>query len=143
MPKNIFAVILIVPLVCLMCWTGMLFAERYNGQEIKVAIQGYDPRDLLSGHYIQYQIDWDKTDCGQFSEGICPKSEFCIESTWGRQCRFYIPEKYAQELDKLFAEFRFEKNNIFEVIYSYQKGRKPIAKQLLINGNDWRETVIK
>ena len=144
MPKNIFAIILIVPLICLMCWTGTLFARRQSGQEIKVAIQGYDPRDLLSGHYIQYQIDWNKTDCGQFSDGICPENEFCIDARWGRQCRFYVPEKYAAELDKLFRQFRFgEIETTFEVIYSYTKGKTPIAKQLLIDGRDWRETVIK
>ena len=141
MPKNIFAVILIVPLICLMCWTGVLFMDRQSGQEVRVSIQGYDPRDLLSGHYIQYQINWDKTDCSQFEDGVCPQDEFCMQATWGRQCRFYVPENDAAELDRLFAESRFGKSNNFEVVYSYKKGRKPIAKQLLINGDDWRKSI--
>ena len=54
--------------------------------------------------------------------------------------RFYIPEKYAAELDRLFRN-RNTDDNVFEVVYSYAEGFKPIAKRLLINGKDWRETV--
>lgn len=29
-----------------------------QGQDWLVPIQGYDPRDLLRGHYVQYRYDW-------------------------------------------------------------------------------------
>lgn len=29
---------------------------RANGQEVRLAITGYDPRSLLTGHYVQFQL---------------------------------------------------------------------------------------
>ena len=142
MNKKILAGVFIVPFIALFAWTMWLYTQQETGKEVKVAITGYDPRDLLSGHYIQYTIDWNRTDCSQFSDGICPKDEFCKEARWGRQCRFYIPEKNAEELDRLFWR-RNTTDMIFEVAYSYHKGTEPLAKQLLINGKDWRESLEK
>ena len=148
MNKKILLFLFFTPLVLLICWTLFLDHQRVSGAEVKVVIRGYDPVDLLSGHYISYQIDWNKTDCTQFPEGRCPSQEvFCKSSRWGRQCRFYIPEKHARELDTLFRKYvwrsRDANDMTFEVVYSYKKGFKPIAKQLLINGRDWRESISK
>ena len=160
MNKNIFIFIFLLPLICLMGWTGFLTYQQKNGQEVKVRITGYDPRDILSGHYIAYRIDWEKTDCNQFEYGICPKDDFCKTGkfanffSWGAPCRFYVPEKYAEQLDKTFRNAtatgfvlngflhdKDSKQDVFEVVYSYQKGREPFAKQLLINGKDWRDSI--
>ncbi len=146
MNNKIYLLFLFVaPLLCLMAWTGSLYMQRSNGVDIKVAVTGYDPRDLLSGHYISYTIDWDKTDCSQFPDGVCRADEFCDgffkeRTFWGinRQCRFYVPEQYARSLDTLFRN-RNNEDMVFEVIYSYSKGHKAIAKQLLINGKDWHD----
>ena len=142
MNKKILLLIFFIPFIALLAWVVCLYYYQVSGQEVKVAVTGYDPRDLLSGHYIQYTIDWNRTDCTQFSDGICPEDEFCEEARWGRQCRFYIPQKNARELDRLFRK-RNLTDMVFEVVYSYRKGSKPIAKQLLINGKDWREMVEK
>ena len=140
MKKPLLAIALSLPLVCLIGWTLFLAVLRNQGTDVKVAVTGYDPRDLLSGHYIAYQIDWDQTDCTQFAGNVCPKEQFCREALWGRQCRFYIPERYAKELDDLFRK-RNTTDNVFEVVYSYRAGRKPMAKEMLINGRSWKATV--
>ena len=140
MNNKLLATFLIIPFLCLASWALYLTIEKETGQEITVSITGYDPRDLLSGHYIQYTIDWTQTDCSQFKNGICPKDEFCKNAQWGRICRFYIPEKNAKELDRLF----WRRNNtdmVFEIVYSYKKGSEPIAKQMLINKKDWRHAL--
>lgn len=141
MTNKIWIALFWLPLIALAIWALSLAQQRASGYDVKVAVEGYDPRDLLSGHYIQYQINWEKTDCSQFTDSVCPKEDFCIDARWGRQCRFYVPENAAPQLDKLFQEFRSgNKNNLnFEVLYSYKKGRQAIAKQLLINGKDWHE----
>ena len=137
--KHLLLFAFALPLITLTIWTATLYAQRQNGQEVRVRISGYDPRDLLAGHYIQYEIDWDATDCTQFKNQKCPdKKDFCQEARWGRQCRFYIPEKHARELDALFRQ-RSSTQDVFEVVYSYRPGRKAMAKQLLINGEDWTE----
>ena len=152
MNKKIF--IFILPLICLIAWTGFLTYQQKNGQEVKVRITGYDPTDILSGHYIAYQIDWEKTDCNQFADRVCPKDNFCKRNklakivSWGAPCRFYVPEKYAQQLDETFRKSMTNflsddtiQKDIFEVVYSYQEGKDPIAKELLINGKDWRKSI--
>lgn len=140
MKAKILAICFAIPFVCLVIWTIALSWQRNNGQEVKVAVMGYDPRDLLSGHYIQYQIDWTRTDCSQFEANRCPEKDFCKEARWGRQCRFYIPENKARDLDKLFRQ-RNDTDMKFEILYSYQPGQKAVAKQLLINGQDWRQAL--
>ncbi len=140
MNKRVLALLFFIPFTALALWAAWLYVQQSTGKEVKVAITGYDPRDLLSGHYIQYTIDWEKTDCGQFANGVCPENEFCKEERWGFQCRFYIPEKNAEELNRMFWQ-RNDTDMVFEVIYSYHKGSKPLAKQLLINGKDWRESL--
>ena len=72
MNKKVLACAFIVPFCALIAWTMWLYVQQATGTEIKVAVTGYDPRDLLSGHYIQYTIDWNKTNCNQFPDGICP-----------------------------------------------------------------------
>ena len=32
--------------------------ESHEGSEWDVPIEGYDPRDLLRGHYVQFRYDW-------------------------------------------------------------------------------------
>lgn len=140
MKKQFLAGIFFLPLICLMSWTVFLSVTRNQGTEVKVAVMGYDPRDLISGHYIAYQIDWGKTDCTQFPDKKCPAREFCREARWGRQCRFYIPEEYAKKLDDLFRR-RSSEGTRFEVIYAYRTGHKPMAKELLINGQPWRNAL--
>ena len=140
MKNKILAIALITPLICLAGWLIYLTFQRATGKEVIVSIQGYDPRDLLSGHYIRYTIDWEKTNCAQFENGLCPEEEFCKNARWGGLCRFYVPERNAQELDGLFW-LRNDSDLIFEVIYSYKKGSEPIAKQMLINGEDWRKSL--
>ncbi len=129
MKNKLLIAFLALPLICLIAWSSYLVFSVSNGKEVKVAITGYDPRDLLSGHYISYQINWDKTDCSQFTNNICPKDEFCLND-----CRYYIPEENATALDKLFRQNN--NNSIFEVVYSYKSGRKPISIELLIDGNN-------
>lgn len=130
------------PVVCLLIWTLFLTAKFLTMPEVTVRIAGYDPRDLIGGHYIAYTIDWKNTDCAQFAENKCPEEEFSAfarKEYWGEQHRFYIPEEYAEELDKLF---RFNReNHIFEIIYKYNSGLQPIAKELTIDGKPWKDTI--
>lgn len=140
MRKGLLITALVLPITILFGWLMLLISQMNSGYEVKVAVMGYDPRDLLSGHYIQYQIDWEKTDCSQFESGECDQEPFCKEAFWGRQCRYYIPEEYAKELDEMFRS-RNESGDVFEVVYSYQQGRKPMAKEMLINGKPWRESL--
>lgn len=51
-----------LPIVVLLAWTVLLSVRVSTGSEAKLKVIGFDPRDLLSGHYIQYQIDYELDD---------------------------------------------------------------------------------
>lgn len=129
-------VLFFAPAFMLLVWVMFLSCQLHSGQEVYVRIKGYDPVSLLSGHYIRYEIDWDNTDCTQFAKGLCPKKDFSkalYDGYWGRNGRFYVAEKDAKALDKAVRN----KNNVAEIVYSYQKGIRPLAKRLLINGESF------
>jgi uncharacterized membrane-anchored protein len=118
-----------------------LWYDKDSGTEITVRILGYDPRDLLSGHYIRYRIDWDNTDIEQFNNKSFTKQNF-IDSLNRKSLRFYVPEKHARYLDKILMEssnIKEEDRKRIEVIYSYKKGKHPIATKLLVDGKDYKE----
>lgn len=141
MRKSILSLVLAAPIVALLGWVIFLGVSQIGARQVKVVITGYDPRDLLAGRYLAYQIDWDKTDCAQFENAVCPKEEFCVEARWGRQCRFYVSESKAGMLDMRFMHRK--ESDVFEVVYAYKKGRMPVAKQLLINGKDWNKSPLE
>ena len=45
-----------LPVAVLLLWTFSLEVRRMTGQEIRLHVEGYDPRDLLSGHYMRFRF---------------------------------------------------------------------------------------
>ncbi len=126
-----YIALVFLPIIALLFWVAMIEVQRGQGKEVVVRLRGYDPRDLLSGHYIQYWLDWDKTDCSQFENNVCPIFSF------ERVGRYYVPEDKALLLEKLIRD------NGAEMIFSYQKGMKPLVLKLLVNGEPWDVAVDK
>ena len=141
MKQYIFALFLSLPFFLLLAWAVGLHYQMMTMSEVTLPITGYDPRDLLAGHYIRYQIDWNKADCQQFDNNICPKEAFQN----GRQKnmhRFYIPESQAHALNTAFITGMHNGKKLsFSIVYAYKNGVRPIPKRLLINGKDWQETI--
>lgn len=58
----------VVPLLGL----GALWAQSdrtyYQGTEWEVPIQGYDPRDYLRGHYVEFSYDWPGFDARELDQ---------------------------------------------------------------------------
>ena len=141
MNKKYFTIAsLVFPIFVLFVWTLSLSIQKTFLPEVTVRITGYDPRDLLSGHYISYVIDWGKTDCTQFEDAICPKREFSTLRKYDSSLRYYIPEENAKELDSILRRGIFNKHR-FEVVYSYKKGLTPRASELLIDGKKWQDVI--
>ncbi|CAN5295853.1 hypothetical protein BH10PSE6_BH10PSE6_36310 [soil metagenome] len=53
------AATLALPVLALAALIGLQEREFHGAIVVNVPIRGYDPRDLLRGHYIQGQFDWD------------------------------------------------------------------------------------
>lgn len=143
MKNKLLLFILLIPVICLFVWNCFLWHDKDSGTEITVRIMGYDPRDLLSGHYIRYRINWDKTDLTQFENKAITKDDF-VDSLNKTSYRFYVSEAHAKYLDKLLMESwnaKEEDKKKVEVVYSYKKGKHPIAKKLLVDGQPYQKVI--
>ncbi|MDP2131269.1 MAG: GDYXXLXY domain-containing protein [Erythrobacter sp.] len=60
----------VLPVIGLAGVWGMSDHTYRQGTEWEVPIQGYDPRDFLRGHYVEFGYDWP----GFFNEGIVPEA---------------------------------------------------------------------
>ena len=129
--KKLFLIMaLTLPLTVLIIWGSCLWVTRGIRQEIVLPIQGYDPRDLLAGHYLSYQIKWEEADCTQFEDGVCP-----VE-TFPKEMRFYVPEHQAARLERILLQK--DPMVIFQIVFAYKPHTTPIAKEMRINGFDWQ-----
>lgn len=126
--NKIKTLFLFIPFIGMCCWAMYYAYIVKNVPEVVLPITGYDPRNLLSGHYIEFHIDWSKANCYQNNwNGVCPKNDFSGIN------RFYIPENSAVELEHIINNSRFNT----EIAFAYKAGTRPIAKELLINGRPW------
>lgn len=58
LPPRALLAALLLPLVGLIGGAIMAWWQTSHGSIWEVPIRGYDPRDLLRGHYIRFQYDW-------------------------------------------------------------------------------------
>ncbi|MEC3910129.1 GDYXXLXY domain-containing protein [Sphingobium sp. CR2-8] len=56
--RLLLAVALLLPLVLLAASWATTYRQAQQGQDWLIPIEGYDPRDLLRGHYVQYRYAW-------------------------------------------------------------------------------------
>jgi len=147
---------LVLPVLGLLILTGYQQLLISTGTEVVLPINGYDPRDLLSGHYITYTIDFESVqpcqknrggdeqhyiyleprfespvyprDCRVFIKGKCKSRRFeaGIE-------RFYISESDAQRVEKSV------KNKKASILISVSRDGTAKVKELLLNGKPWKE----
>lgn len=146
--------------------TGLALDKHWNrsqGTEIRLAIEGFDPRDLLSGHFLTYKILYDnpvcprnpKLDAQERETFLClrPKLFSFNPRTQADSCtlhiqgvchlgqftagieRFYIPEQYAHALDLAV------RNKKGEIIVNVTPSGTAQVKELLLEGRPWREMV--
>ena len=135
MKKDFIFLFLLLPACVFAVWIGLLYQQRNLGQEVRIKIEGYDPRDLLAGHYILYQNN-------RISVKDNATGTACKIDDFSGSHKFYIPQKDSARLDKLFNQWRYQRHT-FEIVYSCVEGKKPMAKQMLIDGTDWRDFLEK
>jgi uncharacterized membrane-anchored protein len=146
---------LVVPIVSLVGLAGYKKYILSFGEEIRLPVSGYDPRDLLSGHYLIYRIDYGVNDvCGEkpnsrdafvcleprrFSYDAFENCRTLIRGTCmaGRFEagieKFFVPEEMARKLEEII------RTQPAEIILSVPKTGRAQVKDLLINGRSWSE----
>jgi hypothetical protein len=95
--RNKFLVVaILLPFIAMLAWVGKLRFGDHDSKTFEVKIQGFDPRDLLSGYYLRYQLAPDSMcplnansslpQCACFSE-----NRVDIEPCETRTCKYYVP----------------------------------------------------
>jgi uncharacterized membrane-anchored protein len=153
--KVALCIALLFPIISLITLTFYKKHLLETGYEVVLPVSGYDPRDLLSGHYIIYTVDYGVSNLCRNSayleEGyVCldnktfsfeknPVCKLVIRGTCsgGRFEagieKFYIPEDKAEILDK---KVRGKKASI---LISISPTGQAQVKDLLIEGKSWQQ----
>jgi len=152
--RKLLLVTLMIPNLALLSLTTSKISNLLIGREVELPIVGYDPRDLLSGHYLVYRVDYGVTNlcttpdevpgfvcldnrtftqdnpggCSLFIKGTCKHLRF--ES--GIE-RFYIPEEKATMLDQMV------RGKQASIVISITGSGHAQVKNLLLNGKPWEE----
>lgn len=82
----------IVPVLGLAALWAQSESTYRSGTEWEVPIQGYDPRDYLRGHYVEFGYDWP----GIASDMFAMPDRLCLEGTAPQIDRVTVPAEGAQ-----------------------------------------------
>ena len=154
----------LIPLVGLLALVGQAEMARV-GPSWRLPIAGYDPRDLLHGHFLRYRfaLAWDgASTCGAADalddacclcltrsnpHGIDPpvRQVACSEvercDGWLRSShlqpplRFFIPEEHAKALEDALRE------RDASVAVTSSRDGTPAIGELFLDGLPWREVL--
>ena len=155
---------LAIPILAISLSIGKSEYQIRSGEEWKFEIGGYDPRDLLKGHYLTYRILFDrdekeKNSCDKNDEildcCLCLQRETSkVKTMWcetaAKRCdgminekflprlrKFYIPENRGKSLENLVRSRKAE------ILLSIHPSGDPNVKELLIDGEPWKQAVQK
>jgi hypothetical protein len=121
------AVALALPLIGLAAAWAVSHHRGQQGTDWEVPVQGYDPRDLLRGHYIVFQYEWPGLDDDDVPgpgtmlciEGEAPRIDSVEVVPEGTRCprpvraafgdtlaagKLYIPQDKARGLEEQLAD---------------------------------------
>lgn len=65
---------------------GIIAAEEasmWRGVEVRLPVEGYDPRDLLAGHYVRFRLVAVR-EAEAFGRTVAEDAAFCLEERDGR-----------------------------------------------------------
>ena len=155
--KLSLVITILIPLLALGIMVLQSEYHLRHGKQVIFDITGYDPRHILAGHYLVYNVVYKSEpqckasnryqtvyycvdrqnfsrylaeQCKVYIRGVCRGSRFVAGIE-----RFYIPEQHAAALDKLVRG-----NNAQIVVVVSRNGRAEV-KDLLIDGKPWTSKV--
>jgi uncharacterized membrane-anchored protein len=94
MNKRALLFVVALPVAYMALWLVSLVVTVSSAKEITLEVEGYDPRDLLSGHYLTYRVSYGEavSKAGDYarssSECICFGAEPTVpaKATWIGGC---------------------------------------------------------
>jgi hypothetical protein len=79
--KSIRLLLISLPVCVLAFWLISLEWQLAQAQKIEIAVRGYDPRDLIWGHYLNYELD-----LGQHNPCAKEQTETALPNDMSRVC---------------------------------------------------------
>lgn len=81
MSQRLLLVAVVFPILGLLALIGRAELNLESGAQWELPISGYDPRDLLSGHYLryQYQFEWSRVPTCGSGDVIDPACCLCLQ----------------------------------------------------------------
>jgi len=155
--QKILLVALMFPIIALAIIVGYRNYILSAGTEVILPVTGYDPRDLLSGHYLIYTIDYGVSGvCLGNSSKMNTPAYICLDPkmfsySWTEKCklvikgscnqarfeagieRYYVPEEKAKNLEALL------RSEGASIVLSITDSGKVQIKSLLIGGRHWKD----
>ena len=74
--KNLQRIAIFFPLLLMIVWVVKLYLYGILGVNVRLKIVGYDPRNLLSGYYLRYIIDYGVNDICSLSAPTTNKNSY-------------------------------------------------------------------
>ncbi|MFA6032996.1 MAG: GDYXXLXY domain-containing protein [Myxococcota bacterium] len=145
------------PIVCLAALTAFKAVKVNSGRTIVLPISGFDPRNMLSGHYLTYQVEYGGEVCSGNDADSGREVLLCVRLQDGKvsssrtnridepgcdavlsgRCdfklfnagivRYYIPEQHSKELDSIVRDHRAK------ILVAVDRNGKAMVKDLLID----------
>lgn len=128
--KLITALALIFPAAVLLLWTGSLQYRLLTAPSMRLIVEGYDPRDIFSGHYIRLAPRFDQSDCEASVE-----RNTCRGHRFKSSYNYYIEEDIAPQLERLI----WSRSPRMKLEFAVAEGQAPLIKGFYIEGIDWHD----
>ncbi|MBF0604869.1 MAG: GDYXXLXY domain-containing protein [Nitrospirae bacterium] len=159
---------LMVPIVF---FSGLVASKQWtrdHGIEVRLPIEGFDPRDLLSGHYLIYRINYGVAVCPSNRSETIPDAasgekvpayvclnprSFRFGNTKNPECGLTIRgacrgEQFLAGVERFYIPEAYAhpldaavRNKSGEIILSVTDSGTASVKGLLIGGRPWQEAV--
>lgn len=155
--------LLFIPVVILLGWVISIQTAVSTGTPVVLPVRGFDPRDILAGHYLAVAVDygaftsecadrqgkqrWEKTEaffCLDIGKIVLNKPADCAVfikgyCRYGRfddnVSRFYIPEKLSRPLEQAVRE---PENNP-QLLLSVSRDGRAFPQDLILDGLPFAE----
>lgn len=116
--------VLALPLVVLSLLAGYHAIAQAQTPRMIFQIEGYDPRDLLRGQYLQFRYIWPDDKAASY------------DKIYEKNGRYYLPEDKAKRVEGLLRE-----GTMKFAVEATVTDKAIIPVMLLIDGKPWHEIV--
>lgn len=166
MKKSLFIMALLIPIGLLLSNVIHKQVQLSYGKTVSLSVQGFDPRDLLSGHYLVYDVLYNSDDsCADLKPSPQQKLAMCLSphhilsplDDLSPRCDVFLQghcdchrdrgcfkagiERFYIPDDHALELDKAMRTKGGELVISVNRKGEAAIKELMIDGKSWREYV--